>query len=328
MSDLRAMGSRLVAHLRSRSDCTEDAAPPPGGGGSGHLLFAVGGIDSRTDPVTGATFALDTAGLGYRSGEVGWFSYRRDGGAYRPVHTYGDLLQAAFSLRDQLRVFARADPGREVDLVAHSQGGVVVDAFLEVVDDPADPGLPPLGTVLTLASPHQGAPLAAVATELRSGVNGRRVLTAIDTAAGGAIPPSSGRSTRQLAPGSALMRRLAAAPLPDGIDLTSLGGVDDVVVPATATDKRGAGGHHESRRPRRPLGDPAGPAGDRRRAPCVGAACSAVRGLGRRRARRGRARVDSARRAVRRHRRAPCARSARRRVADPPARPLDTEVSP
>ena len=36
------------------------------------------------------------------------------------------------------------------------------------------------------------------------------------------------------------MRRLRARPLPDQVDLTSVGGVDDGVVPAPSTAKRGA----------------------------------------------------------------------------------------
>lgn len=240
VEDLRLMGSRLLAAWRARDGCTADAGPAPGGGGSGHLVFAVGGIDSHTDPRTGRTFGLDTRALGYHDDEVGWFSYRPGGGPYRAADTWTDLVTQGFRLRDQLRAFARAHPGREVDLIAHSQGGVVVDAFLLVAYDPADPTLPPMGTVVTLASPHQGAPLAEVAAELRSSPNGRRLLDAADRALAGTIPPSAGTSTRQLAPDSHVMRRLRRAPVPDLVDFTSLGGTDDGVVPGTATAKRGA----------------------------------------------------------------------------------------
>src|SRR5689334_3155596 len=164
VADLHSMASRFLAYVRTRDDCTDPvaAAPDAGGGGSGHLLFAVGGIDSRTDPRTGAAFGLDAKALGYHADEVGWFSYRAGGGPYREPDTWTDLVGQAHNLRDQLRAFARAHPGREVDLVAHSQGGVVVDAFLELAYDPGDPTLPPLGTVITLASPHRGATLAEV----------------------------------------------------------------------------------------------------------------------------------------------------------------------
>jgi hypothetical protein len=242
IEDLRSMASRFLAYVRSRADCTDpaDAAARPGGGGSGHLLFAIGGIDSATDRRTGAAFGLDTRALGYHANEVGWFSYRAGGGPYRPPDTWTDLVGQAHSLRDQLRAFARAHPGREVDLVAHSQGGVVVDAFLELAYDPADPTLPPLGTVVTLASPHQGAPLAEAAADVRASRTGRALLDGVDRLAAGAIPPSGGTSTRQLDPRSPLMTRLRAGRLPDQMEMTSVSGTDDPVVPSPSTEKRGA----------------------------------------------------------------------------------------
>ncbi len=242
LEDLHSMASRFVEYVQSRADCTNPkaAVAGPGGGGSGHLLFAVGGINSHTDTRTGATFGLDTNALGYRRGEVGWFSYRPGGGPYRAADTWTDLVAQGHRLRDQLRAFARAHPGREVDLVAHSQGGVVVDAFLELAYDPSDPTLPPLGTVVTLASPHQGAPLAEVAADVRASPSGRALLDGAEDLAGGAIPPSGGTSTRQLDPRSALMRRLRSRDLPDQMDLTSLAGIDDGVVPAPSTTKRDA----------------------------------------------------------------------------------------
>ena len=242
IEDLHSMASRFATYLRSRAACTEPAAAAagPGGGGSGHLLFAVGGINSATDRRTGAAFDLDTEALGYHRDEVGWFSYRPGGGPYRAPDTWTDLVGQARNLRDQLRVFAQAHPGREVDLVAHSQGGVVVDAFLELEYDPGDPTLPPLGDVVTLSSPHRGATLAGVAADVRASHGGRVLLDGAERLAGDAIPPSGGTSTRQLNPRSRLMRELRAQSLPDQIDMTSVAGTDDGVVPAPDTDKRGA----------------------------------------------------------------------------------------
>ena len=232
VEDLRSMSSRLLASWRSRSECTADTAARPGGGGSGHLLFAVGGINSATRPRTGVTFGLDTAALGYRDGEVGWYSYSGRGGAYTASDTWGDLVVQGYQLRDQLRAFARASPGREVDLVAHSQGGVVVDVFTNLVYDPADPTLPPLGNVVTLSSPHRGAPLATLAQEIRSTPEGRRFLETAEQLAGGALPPSGGTATRQLAEGSRLLDRIWSGSRPDQLDVTAIGATDDVTVPA------------------------------------------------------------------------------------------------
>ncbi len=240
LADLRAIGSRFMTYLRSRENCTEDGSAPPGGGGSGHHLMAVGGINSSSDPKTGRTFGLDTKALGYDAGDVSWFSYAPDGGAYQPSDTWGDLLVKAYGLRNQLRALQASRPGREVDLIAHSQGGVVVDVFLQLVYDPADPSLPPLATAVTLASPHLGAPAASIAMQVRSAPDGRRLLDWAESLAGGAIPPSGGRSTSQLAEGSTLLRDVWKRPLPDQMRMTSVAGDDDFVVPAGATEAPGA----------------------------------------------------------------------------------------
>jgi hypothetical protein len=236
---VRRAGARLLEWAASRLDCTGDPRPGPGGGGSGHTLLAVAGIDSATDPATGATFPLDTAALGYRRGEVRWFSYAADGGAYAAPDTWGDLVLQAWALRDQLRAMQRAQPGREVDLVAHSQGGVVVDAFLQLLYDPADPTLPPLGTVVTLSSPHQGAPLATLVRRLHGTPGGRALLARLRGATGGAMPPATSAALSQLAEGSRLLAALWDHRLPDHVDFTSVSGADDVVVPADRTGVRG-----------------------------------------------------------------------------------------
>ena len=176
-SDAAAVATRALELSTAGQDCT--AAPPAadGRGGSGHLLMAVGGIDSSTDRRTGATFALPSAALGYRADEVHWFSYAPRGGPYSAADTHGPIRAAARRLAAQLRALHALEPGREVDLLGHSQGGVVVDAFLLHEYDAADPSFPPLGTVVTLSSPHEGAPLATAAARVgatRSGPRGAR----------------------------------------------------------------------------------------------------------------------------------------------------------
>ena len=241
--DLHSMASRFMAYQDAQDNCTANGSAPSSplaNLGSGHRLMAVGGINSSTNAKTGATFGLDTKALGYLKGEVNWFSYAPDGGGYQPNDTYGDVLGKAVLLRDQLRAMQREQPGVEVDLIAHSQGGVVVDAFMQLVYDPTDRSLPPLGTAATLSSPHQGAPLAQAGLEIRESFLGRKLLDGVEWAAGGAIPPSNGVSTRQLAPSSHLMKRLWAKPLPVGFDFTSFGASDDPIVPAPQTVAPGA----------------------------------------------------------------------------------------
>jgi hypothetical protein len=239
LHDLHLAGSRLLAWASSRLDCTSDTSAPASGGGSGHLLMAVGGIDSATT-ADGSSFALDTSALGYRTGEVRYFSYAAGAGPYGAPDTWQDLVLDAMSLRDQLRAMQRASPGREVDLIAHSQGGVVVDVFLQILYDPSDPTLPPLGTVVTLSSPHLGAPLATVASWLRGTRSGRAALDALDAVSSGRLPPSAARATSQLAESSDLVDRIWSHPIADQIDVTSVSSDDDVVVPADRTTAPGS----------------------------------------------------------------------------------------
>ncbi len=168
---------------RHRQECSDGSPAADGSGGSGHLLMAVGGIDSSGGPA--------------------------------------DPTQ-------------REHPGREVDLIAYSQGGVVVDAFLQDYYDAGNPEYPPIGTVVTLSSPHQGAPLATSAADWRASPVGRRLVDA----AGQQLPvaPASAPSVRQIDEGSSFLRELWAHRLPEHVDFTTIGATDDVLVPATQID--------------------------------------------------------------------------------------------
>jgi hypothetical protein len=247
--DVSAVARRLVDWARSRLHCTADAPDADGTGGSGHALMVVAGISSAWDG-TGNSIGLPAAGLGYDPTEVRSFSYR-GAGPYGDPDTWGDLLAAANRLAEQLRAMEREHPGREVDLVAHSQGGVVVDAFLQFVYRSDDRTYPPLGTVVTLSSPHQGAPLATAARQLAGSATGRAVIDHAGRAAG--LPLDGALSPQQLAEGSPFLRSLWERRLPDHVDFTSIGGLDDYVVPATQIDVPGG---------RRVLVDPAGVADD------------------------------------------------------------------
>jgi hypothetical protein len=237
MSDLAAIAEGIKEWLRSRDGCSTDSPPADGTGGSGHLLMAVAGIDSSTAR-DGTTFGLDVEALGYYEGEVEYYSYARDGGDYDTPDTWGDLLAAGRRLGEQLRAMHAAHPGREVDFIAHSQGGVVVDVFLQYVYDAADPRYPPIGTVVTLSSPHQGAPLASAVGDVRSTRSGRAGVELADELL--PVAPSDAASTRQMAEDSRFLEALWESRLPEHIDFTTIGGVDDVTVPASQIEVPGA----------------------------------------------------------------------------------------
>jgi hypothetical protein len=229
-----AVARGVATWLSERGRCNSHAPAADGTGGSDHRVMIVAGLDSSiTDG--GRSSPLPAGKLGYESGEVTYFSYARNGGDYAPADTEGSIRTAARLLGTQLRALERREPGREVDLLAHSQGGVIVTEFLTHVYRADDPSYPPLGTVVALSAPFGGAPIATAGTRVAATSAGRAAI-----AAGGAVADRSGvslpdprsASARDLAEGSALIRRLEASELPDQVQLTAIGAATDVLVPA------------------------------------------------------------------------------------------------
>jgi len=230
------VGASLLAWAGTLDDCDPEAPPADGSGGSGHAAIVVAGINSSTG-ADGETTPLPVDLLGYAGDEVSYFSYAPDGGPYVGEDSYASIETSAALLAGQLREMQAEHPGRVVDVIAHSQGGVVALAFLELIYDPDDSSYPPLGPVVTFSSPYSGAPLATAEVLVAATPAGRALL---DQVPGDLVPPPSAESVGDLAEGSALLGRLHEAALPPGIELTSIGAALDVVVPATSTGIPGA----------------------------------------------------------------------------------------
>jgi|tagenome__1003787_1003787.scaffolds.fasta_scaffold20974937_3 hypothetical protein len=233
---VRGTGRYLSQH------CDAHAPPANGEGGSGHRLMLVAGIDSS---LTGSknSLGLPTDKLGYTADEVTNFSYAKDGGDYVAADTEGPLVTAARRLADQLRALQRREPGREVDLLAHSQGGVVVEVFLTQIYKSGDPSYPPIGTVVTLSSPLQGDPIATAVAKAERVPADRALLSVAETAQSSVhrvMPPHDAPAVRDLASNSPLMRKLRKSRLPFGIQLTAITASTDWIVPATAATRPGA----------------------------------------------------------------------------------------
>jgi hypothetical protein len=238
--DLVDMGRRFADTMFA--ECSDDSPDADGTGGSTHRVMVVAGIDSHGQAGDhGPTVELDVDALGYQrgEGEVRYFSYAPDGGEYDRADTHGSLRVAAERLGDQLRAMQREQPGREVDLVAHSQGGVVVDWFVQHVYRPGDPTFPPIGTVVTLSSPHAGAPLATLADVVRESPVGGAALDAIGEHVP-SIPDPSSPAVAQLSERSATIAEIQRRGVPEHFDVTSIGATEDLVVPATNTTLPGA----------------------------------------------------------------------------------------
>jgi hypothetical protein len=202
------------------------AVPP-----NGNHLVMVRGLGSSSDGLP-----LDPTHLGYDPRSVTAHSYAGidplalgaalEGGAragptedpkdpwraqrhYGPEDTWRGVEAASAHLRDQLRARWAAEPGRAVDLVGYSMGGVVVMHYLTHHHDAYDPTLPPIGHVVTLASPLQGSDVAALGADVRDhGGLAPALRTLQERGHLGGLPPLDAVALEDLRPGSDVLRSL------------------------------------------------------------------------------------------------------------------------
>ena len=221
------------------------------------------------------TEVLDATHLGYDPRSVTAFSYagrddravegddpRRDQLPYGPEHTWPGPAPAAALLAEQLRAQAVREPGRAVDLIGHSMGGLVIVHYLLEHHDPYDLSLPPIGHVVMIGSPLRGSDLAVVGEVLgedlllgpvAEGVRGRlgagAQRLALDAPAIGELASGSDATQRLARSWERALRAGTAGPLATGTRVLTIGGSRDLVVtphrtrhPATHESAHGLGG--------------------------------------------------------------------------------------
>jgi len=224
-------------HALSAHCTPASAVPPPLG--RRDVVVLVAGLGSSSDDAS--VFHVDTARLGYAPDDIVRFSYR--GGTteqrpYGPADTEVDLRESGRRLRELLEQLQQDHPGVPVDIVAHSQGGLVVRVALGDEYSRFDPRLPPLGTVVTIDTPHHGADLATVGESFGHAAIGSLVERVVGRLRPGIDPTSV--SVRELSATSAFVRTLDRRPVPAGVHLVSITARGDVVVPAPRARLRGA----------------------------------------------------------------------------------------
>ena len=219
-----AMAAR--AWHERRDDCTPAATSPPPRTGR-RLLVLVGGLGSA-GPDGASVFHFDHRGAGYDDADVVRFSYLGGDARHRPytpADTQQSIAVSAGRLAATVRQLAAAHPGVPIDVVAHSQGGLVSRAALVMSGEPL-----PVATFVTLGTPHRGASLATAGTLFRSTNIGDAVLDAAGRLDLGIDPQST--SVRQLSEGSDFVSWLGDHPLPQRTQVVSVAARTDLVVPS------------------------------------------------------------------------------------------------
>lgn len=241
----------LGERLAFPGPCSVGPPPPRPVRGSHRVAITVAGLGSSSTDASVA--ALRTPELGYDDGDVLRFSYRggvvpsaaaaaeRFGVAARPyssADTQDDLATAAARLADLVERVLAADPSATVDLVAHSQGGLVTRLALDELQGRGT-DLGRLGLVATLGSPHRGADLAT-AIDLAGSRPSRSLALALGGRLAGTSLDPGAAVIGQLSERSGVVASLARADLPDGVRMVSIAARGDLVVASPNTRVAGA----------------------------------------------------------------------------------------
>ncbi len=196
-------GGRLAGALTSPSPRATGpgfAVPP----NANHLVL-VAGLSSTSD-----VELVDPQHLGIGADGASRFSYAGEDIGHSVEDTWRAVSDSARRLEEQLRAQAREQPGRAVDLVGHSLGGVVIMAYLLHHHDPFDVGLPPIGHVVTIASPLEGSDLARAGVALVDSPALGPLLRGAWSSAG-SLPGIVGDTARSLDPDAPAFRDVATA---------------------------------------------------------------------------------------------------------------------
>ena len=246
-----------------------------------NVAISIGGINEdweRGDPGSVGDLAPR---LGYERARSYVLSYSGDPDAYERTDTFGDLRSAARRLDFLLRRIAVEFPGSEVDILGHSQGGLVARYYLEKAGRRMTSRRPRVEHLVTFSAPHQGAPLAGASEEVAGSWSGKVVLDGLNRAHEGrdpwpipeslkhfspivpitdavmsfatrkaseVVPDPYARSIQQMKPGSEFLTNLATDDVAYGTRVLALQDRYDLVVPAgharwAGEANRGVDGH-------------------------------------------------------------------------------------
>ena len=237
------------ARRASDRPCTAaEVEPPPPPEGRVALLVAGLGSHSRGSTVD----QVRTDDLGYAPADVLRFSYA--GGrvpdttdrfstiptsAYDAADTQTDLRASGGRLADLIEAVAAHAAGAAIDVLAHSQGGVVARLALIELERRHGAGyLDRIGLVATLGTPHAGADLATAVHALASTTAGEEALDVFSGVTDQELDDGA-PSVVQLGETSDVVAELADQPVPPTVDAVSIAARGDLIVPVPRSEAAG-----------------------------------------------------------------------------------------
>ncbi len=254
----RALGA-FDAWRDQQEHCTPSSvllpvAPP----GDRRVAVLVSGLGTGSG--SNSAWEIDTSTLGYDNVDVIRFSYSggRSPDSTTPADPQGfgaigmtefdaidsqqPIGESADRLSDLLASVAAARPGSPIDVLAHSQGGIV--ARLAIERSAAEGNLPGrVENLVTIGTPHQGAPLATGIEALRVSPGGEGSLSLIRSSGAADELDDRRPAITQLSEISPVIAEIHDRPMPEQVRFVSLGAAGDLVVPGVAVGDPAAESH-------------------------------------------------------------------------------------
>lgn len=251
----RAAGAFEAWH-NQRGSCTASSASVPIHSEQ-RVAVLVSGLGTGSG--SNSAWEIDTETLGYDSTDVVRFSYaggqslddaNPDGAVlsdtsvttFDAIDSQQSIDDSADRLSELLASVAAARPGTPIDVLAHSQGGIV--ARLAIGRSEAVGRLPEgVENLVTIGTPHGGAPLATGIETLREVPGGDAYLSIIRSSGAAEELDDRHPAIGQLSATSAIIAEIHDRPVPDQVRFVSLGAAGDLVVPGTVTADSAAESH-------------------------------------------------------------------------------------
>jgi pimeloyl-ACP methyl ester carboxylesterase len=250
-------GGARPPDLPTREELAKGVKPPPppsdnvvvaiAGLGSSSTVGKNGAIDS-----TASMYTMDVRTLGFHEDQIFHFSYKgieqnSGNGPYR-LHapyskedTYKSIAESARQLGDQLQVIHAMYRNKKIDLVAHSQGGLVAQYYLTMLYRPERFDRARIDHFISIGTPHDGADAAQLGPMLSNTPQGRLILKGWDELADLiGLPRPSSPAALQLAEDSQFIADLRKRWDPKKVSTTTIAATFDFVVTSPHTRLRGA----------------------------------------------------------------------------------------